>query len=120
MYINSINNLLAALLLAILINPTPAQAGGTGGPEPSHIVCLLFDMSIPTGKQWKGWHPVSKETRDQISRDVGAGKAEWIEADTLECIERHPMNKNVGKVIRTERLEWWRWLEKTKKAASHD
>jgi hypothetical protein len=108
-------------ILAVLIASflKDAHAGGTGGPEPSHIVCLLFDMSTPTGKQWKGWHPVSKEARDQISRDVGAGKAEWIEADTLECIERHPMNKNIGKVIRTERVEWWRWKE-PKKAASHD
>lgn len=101
------------------IHCNPAHAGGTGGPEPSHVVCLVFDMSTPAGQQWKGWHPVSREARDKISHEIGAGRAERIEADTLECIERHPMNKNIGKTIRTDRIEWWRWKE-PKRKVSHE
>lgn len=106
-------------LSAAGIHCNPVYSGGPGGPEPSHIVCLLFDMSTPAGKQWTGWHPVSREARNDISREVGAGKAELIEADTLECIERHPMSSNIGKTIRTERVEWWRWKE-PKRNVSHE
>lgn len=83
---------------------------------PSDVVCAVFDMSTATGKQWKGWHPVSAEDRPRISRLVGAGLAEWIPADSLDCIERHPGNPRIGQVVEVKRMEWWRWKEKKRAA----
>ena len=83
---------------------------------PSDVVCAVFDMSTATGKQWKGWHPLSEEARQRVSRLVGAGLAEIIPADSLDCIERHPGNPRIGQVVEVKRIEWWRWKEKKRAA----
>lgn len=80
---------------------------------PSSVVCDVFDLSTPVGKQWKGWHPVSREQRLLISERVGRGEAEYFPPTaTLECVERNPANPHIGEIVRTEKMEWWRWVEK--------
>jgi hypothetical protein len=83
---------------------------------PSHVVCLTFDMSSPDGRgRWKGWHPVAFDKRQEIGKLVNAGAAEWMEAKTADCYERHPMNPRLGELVESGYMEWWRWVEKPKR-----
>lgn len=107
--------LILILFSAASVHCRPVYSGGTGGPEPSHVVCLVFDMSTQKGKQWEGWHPVSELKRAEIGLLVKSGAAEWIEADSVDCFERHPLNSRIGQKVRIDRMEWWRWKEPKRK-----
>lgn len=77
--------------------------------EPSQVLCAIFDLSTPKGHgQWTGWHPLSDQHRAQVKELALRGKVEIIEADSVECYERHPMNRRLGEVVEVRRMEWWR------------
>jgi hypothetical protein len=111
--------LIMILLAAASVHCRPVYSGGTGGPEPSHVVCLIFDMSTKQGKVWSGWHPVSEQNRVEVGLLVKAGAAEWMEAQTADCYERHLLNTKLGQKVRIEYMEWWRWKE-PKRRTSHE
>lgn len=80
--------------------------------EPSQVLCAVFDLSTPAGRgMWRGWHPLSDQHRSVVKELALKGKVEIIEADSIECIERHEQNKRFGDVIETRRMEWWRPLQ---------
>lgn len=77
--------------------------------EPSQVLCAIFDLSTPSGRgEWRGWHPLSDQHRSAVKELMLKGQVEIIEADSIECIERHEKNKRFGDVIETRRMEWWR------------
>lgn len=85
-------------------------------PEPSEIVCEVFDLSTADGKRWKGWHPMPQGHRPAIIRRAERGEVElMVPVETLDCIERHPDNRNFGTVVNTHKMEWWRWVDRKAK-----
>ena len=78
---------------------------------PSDVVCSVFDMT--------GWKTVPLEKRMHVAKLVGAGKAEMLVALSIDCIERHPGNPNVGNIVHVDRTEWWRPIPKRKRIHDH-
>lgn len=87
--------------------------------EPSQVLCAVFDLSTPSGRgEWRGWHPLSDQHRGMVKELALKGQVEIIEADSIECIERHEQNKRFGDVIETRRMEWWRPVQGRAKGRS--
>lgn len=109
-------SMMTLAFLIFLMWLLPPSKNDKPAAAPSRVVCLIFDLSIKDGQgRWKGWHPVSEEVRDEVGLLVNAGAAEWFEADSAACYERHPKNPKFGQVIERHYVEWWRWVEKSKK-----
>jgi len=87
--------------------------------EPSQVLCAVFDLSTPSRSgEWSGWHPLSDQHRSAVKELMLKGKVEILEADSIECIERHEKNKRFGDVIETRRMEWWRLVPRGAKERS--